>query len=397
MRSFILFVTILSFVVMKPLYAGQTNSNSFALFTIVETFDPEVSESGKVMQKPDLDSKIQKGMRDLLVRLTGDHAILTSAEGESFIKGAKSWLSTYHFDARKEDGVTIGQNLVLDFDRQRLLKAFQAAQIQIWPKSERPATMLMGSYLEAGSLLKLNAEILGYRPDIDYRYYPTLLALPYRVADDVDSWVYPVGSSQVSAKMSQRIQEMLIQSGQDYLLSFQAEQNPGQMIKLYWRLFDKSGNALGSAKIEGKKLQPLMQTMFNRMIGAYSYSYRQSAGVLNVANVMVDQLTSAQQLIEVEAYLKSQKPTVHQVFLQEMVGAQANFEVIYQGRYTDFLSVVTSIESSVLVDESAITGEINLRLKGLGILPETQLIDLSKEFEGLKAQDSTVVKEQQGQ
>lgn len=394
MRSFILLVTILSFAVIKPLYAGQTNSNSSALFTIVEPFDPEISESGEVVQKPDLDSKIQKGMRDLLVRLTGDNKILASAEGKRFIKRAKSWLSTYHFDSRKEDGVAIGQNLVLDFDRQRLLKAFQSAQIQIWPQSERPATMLMGSYLEAGTLMKLNAETLSYRPDIDYRDYPTLLALPFRIADDMESWVYPVGSEQVPLQMRQRIQEMLIQSGQDYLLSFQAEQNPGQMVKLYWRLFDKAGNSLGSAKIEGKKLQPLLHSMFNRMIGAYSYSYRQSAGVLNVANVMIDQLTSAQQLIEIEAFLKSQKPTIHQVFLQEIEGAKANFEVIYQGQYSDFLNMVTKVESSVLVDESAITGEINLRLQGLGILPETQLIDLSKEFESLKEQDSTVVQGQ---
>jgi len=397
MRSFILLATILSFMLVKPLYADATNSNSSALFTVVESFDPEVSESGEVTQKPDLEKKIRKGMRDLLVRLTGDKAILETDEGKNFIKSAKSWLRSYYFDARKEEGVTIGQNLVLDFDRQRLLKKFQSAQIQIWPQSERPATMLMGSFLQAGTLMKLNAETLSYRPDIDYRYYPTLLALPYSIAEDVNSWIYPVGREQVPPQVSQRIQEMLIQADQDYLLSFQAEQKTGQVVKLYWKLFDKAGNALGAAMIEGKQFQPLIQTMFNRMMGAYSYSYRQNADILNVANVMVDQLTSAQQLIEIEAFLKSQKPTVHQVFLQEIEKTKASFEVIYQGRYADFLKVITQIESSVLVDESAITGDINLRLQGLGILPETQLIDLSKEFEGLKAQDSTVVNEQQGQ
>ncbi len=396
MRSFILFVTILSFVVIKPLQAGPAEPNSSSLFTIIEPFDAEVTDSGELVKKPNLELKIRKGMRDLLVRLTGDQAILATAEGKNYIAAAKSWLSTYHFEARKEDGVTIGQNLVLDFDRQRLLNSFQSAQIQIWPQSERPATMLMGSYLAAGTLMKLNAESLGYRPDIDFRAYPTLLALPFSVGEDLQSWVYPVGD-QVPPLMSQRIQEMLIQSGEDYLLSFQLEQNPGQPVKLLWKLFDRSGAALGSARIEGAKLQPLMETMFNRMIGAYSYAYRQSADVLNVATVTIDQLLSAEQIIEIEAFLKAQKPTVHQVFLQQVIEDQATFEMIYQGRYSNFLKLVTGIDNSVLVDESALTAEVNLRLRGLGELPETQLIDLSKEFEGLNARDSQVQNEQQGQ
>ena len=160
---------------------------------------------------------------------------------------------------------------------------------------------------------------------------------------------------------------------------------------IVWKLFSKEGKALGSAKIEGEQLQPLMQTMFNRMIAAYSYTYRQSANVLNAATVSVDKLMSAEQLIDIESFLKSQKPRVHQVNLQQVTGDKASFEVIYQGRYADFLKLVTSVENSVLINESALVGEINLRLRGLGEMPETQLIDLSKEFE------ANVLQEQQGQ
>ena len=391
MRSFILLVTFLSFIGLKPLMAAPNNLNSDDLFTIVESFDPTVSDVDQSIQKPDLDKKIQQGMRDLLVRLTGDSSIVSKEEVQPFVSRPKSWLRTYQFEPRKEDGVTIGQNLVLDFDAQRLLKAFQSAQIQIWPSSERPATMLMGSYLAAGNLINLTPENLGYRPDIDFRNYPKLLALPYVIAEKTEKWVYPVTGGAIPAAMSAEINRMLTDTNQDYLLSFQIEQNIGQSMRLLWRLFDKNGSALGSAQISGSQLQPLMQTMFSRMIAAYSYTYRQNADVLNAALVSFDDLMSAEQLIAIESYLKAQKPKVHQVFLQEIVEDKALFEIVYQGNYNDFLRLVSTVENTILVSEDALIGQVNYRMRGLGVMPETQLIDLSKEFE------ANVRQEQQGQ
>ena len=393
MRSFILLIAFLSLVVIKPLQAAQANLSSNDLFTVVELFDPVISDADQSIQKPNLDQKIQQGMRDLLVRLTGDSSILKRSEAKAFISQPKSWLSAYYFDARKEDGVTVGQNLVLDFDAQRLLKAFQNAQIQIWPSSERPSTLLMGSFIASGSLINLTTENLGYRPDIDFRGYPKLLALPYGLAEKTETWIYPVTGKSMPLAMSSDISAMLNETQKDYLLSFQIEQNPGQPFRLYWKLFNKSGKTLGSAQIEGRTLRPLMQTMFNRMIAAYSYNYRQSANVLNAAYVSVDKLMSAQQLIEVESFLKVQRPKVHQVLLKEVAKDKATFEVIYQGRYKDFLNLVTTVNNSVLVNESAVIGEINLRLRSLGDMPETQLIDLSKEFEANVLQEQ---QEQQG-
>ena len=391
MRSFILLVAFLGLVGIKPLQAAYTSSNSTEMYTVIESFDSTMSDADQSIQKPNLDQKIQQGMKDLLVRLTGDSAILSSAQAQAFISQPKSWLSTYHFAPRKEDGVTVGQNLVLDFDSQRLLKAFQAAQIQVWPASERPATLLMGSFIASGSLINLTTENLGYRPDIDFRGYPKLLALPYALAEKTEKWIYPVTGKSMPLAMSSEISSMLIESKLNYLLSFQIEQNQGQPIRLYWKLFNKKGQALGSAQIEGKRLQPLMQTMFHRMIAAYSYTYRQSANVLNTAIFSVENLMSAEQLIEIESFLRAQRPKVHSVFLNEVVKDKATFDVVYQGRYADFLNLMTSIENSVLVKENALAGEINLRLRGLGVMPTTQLIDLSKEFE------ANVRQEQQGQ
>ena len=381
MRSFILFTVLLSWVIATPLYAVQTSASSAELFSVVKSFDSTFSEVDQSLKKPDLDQKIQQGMKDLLVRLTGDIAVLEREDVQQYITQPKSWLSAYHFESRKEDGVAVGLNLVLNFDAQRLLKAFQDAQILIWPYSQRPKTMLMGSFLSAGSLINLTPENLNYRPDIDFRGYPKLLALPYVLAEKTEKWIYPITGGRIAPAMSQDIRAMLMASGQNYLLSFQIEQNLDQPTRLFWKLFSIEGQALGSAQIEGEHLQALMQDLFNRLIAAYSYTYRESANVLNTAQLSIEKLMSAQQLIEIETFLRAQKPKIHQVSLTSLASDKAVFEVVYQGRYTEFLGLMATIENTVLLQENALTGKINLRLRGLGDVPETQLIDLSKEFE----------------
>lgn len=348
-----------------------------ALFTLVEGFDPEVDASGQVVKTPDLNQKIRQGMRDLLLRLTGDSALLQSDEGREFIRDAKAWLTRYAFEPRKEEGVTVGQNLRLEFDRQRLLKAFQSKNMIVWPQKERPKTLVMGSFLQEGGLLKLTPEALGYRPDVEFRPYPKLLALPLSLPVSENSWVYPLADS-VAAE---QIQGLLNQSGSQYLLSFRLEKSLQGDNALMWRLYDPSGQSLLSGTANGTNGLALTGALFDRLMAFYSESYRQSASVLGAAVVGVNRLSSAEQLIEVERYLQSQRPAVHQATLVGLQGSRAEFEVVYQGRYQDLLNVCLGIEGAQLQSQSALTAQIELLLPGVMERPATQLIDLSKEFE----------------
>ncbi|WP_178861064.1 DUF2066 domain-containing protein [Thiomicrorhabdus cannonii] len=348
-----------------------------ALFTLVEGFDPEVDASGQVVKTPDLNQKILQGMRDLLLRLTGDASLLQSEEGREFIRDAKSWLTRYAFEPRKEEGVTVGQNLRLEFDRQRLLKAFQGKNIIVWPQKERPKTLVMGSFLQEGGILKLTPEALGYRPDIEFRPYPKLLALPLALPVKESSWVYPLADSVAP----EQIQALLKQSGSQYLLSFRLEKSLRGENALLWRLYDQSGQSVLSASTNGPNGLALTAALFDRLMAFYSESYRQSASVLGAAVIGINRLSSAEQLMEIERYLQSQRPAVHQATLVALQGGRAEFEVVYQGRYQDLLNVCMGIEGAKLQSQSALTARIEVLLPGLMERPATQLIDLSKEYE----------------
>lgn len=380
MRSFIQILLILGLSVIAGTSSAQGMTDAeqgVALFTLTEAFDPEVDEQGQAVGSPDLNQRMRQGMRNLLLRLTGDEAVVHSPEGQELIADAKKWLSSYHFEPRKEEGVTVGQNLVLEFDRQRLLSRFQAQNIIIWPRSERPKTLVMGSYLEAGTILKLTPENLGYRPDIEFRSYPQLLALPMRFPQRESSWVYPIQGG-LSADQAQ---ERLLADDSQYLLTFQLKRLAPNQYDLQWRVYDQKGSDVLSGSGQGERNASMLEAMFDRVMALYSYGYRQSASVLGSATIKVDQLLSTEQIVRIESFLKSQKPTVHQVFLQTVEGSRADFDVVYQGRYEQLLALCRRIDGSELISESALTGEIRLKLFGLSERPETQLIDLSKEYE----------------
>lgn len=381
---------LLGVVLCLPLavYAAPTLSDEAqqerSLFTLVESFDPEVDASGQVVKSPDLNYKIRLGMRDLLLRLTGDAALLQSQEGRAFMEDAKGWLKRYSFEPRKEEGVTVGQNLLLEFDRQRLLKAFQAKNIIVWPQKERPKTLVMGALLQQGGLLNLTPEALSYRPDIEFRPYPQLLALPFVLAANERNWVYPMADAASPAQ----VQALLMQAGADYLLSFRLEQNLQGRSELQWRLYNQAGQAVAFDSAAGAKGVALTQRMFDRLMAVYSDGYRQSASVLGAAVLGLNRLNSAEQLIEAERFLRAQRPTIHQVKLLALQGARAEFEVVYQGRYEDLLAAFMGIEGAELLEQSAVTARVELQMPGVEERPATQLIDLAKEFEASQQADT---------
>ncbi|WP_373020294.1 DUF2066 domain-containing protein [Thiomicrorhabdus sp.] len=376
MRSFILIALIVAFNALSTVQANEESNGTSELFTIIESFDPEIDASGNVVETPNLDTKIRQGMRDLLVRVTGDGGILQADVGRDLIGQAKAWLSSYHFAPRKEEGVVIGQNLVLEFDRQRLLEKFQRSSILVWPSSERPMTLVLGTLREAGSSLKLNPEALSYRPDIEFRGYPRLLALPLLFPSTAD-WLYP----QAGRVSEQQVQQRLSQFASQYLLLFELSVLPNRNYELVWRVYDRNGAEFLSGNSQGDRVQPLMNAMFDRMMASYSYEYRQSASMVGLATLGINQVADAQQLVDVENYLNAQKPAIHKVFLQEIKGSRAEFEVVYQGRYDDVLQIFQRIDGSTLESESGLTGKVEMKLQGLAQRPETQLIDLSKEYE----------------
>jgi len=303
-----------------------------AFFSITLPYDDEVkgvktSDNKGLNANKLLIQKAQKGMRTLLLRLTGQQRLVDSKTGQSYIQQADSWLASYNFKARQEDGVTVGQNIELNFDEARLKKSFAERYIKLWPVFQRPKTLVMGSFVQQGRLVKLNTEILNYRVDVDFRNYPKTLGLPVYIPDENTGWVYPVDPEHGYT----RIQEALLSHSQQNLLSFKLLAKGKGEYELVWYLFSLSGKTLLTDSNVGKNRQALMQQMFESVM----QQYVKLAAIKNVRKnhilIKVKQLKYADEVNQLEQDLNSQQPMIRRADLISLSADGAQLDIEYRG------------------------------------------------------------------
>lgn len=315
-----------------------------------------------------LSQKAQQGMRTLLLRLTGQQRLLNSKIGQNYIQKADSWLASYNFKARQEDGVTVGQNVELNFDETRLKKSFEENHIKLWSAFERPKTLVMGSFVQQGRLVKLNTEILNYRVDVDFRDYPKTLGLPVYIPDENTGWIYPVDPEHGYA----RIQEALLSHSQQNLLSFKLLAKGKGQYELVWYLFSLSGKTLLKDSYYGQDRQALMQQMFESVI----QQYVKLAAVKNIRKnhilINVNQLKYADEVNQLEQDLKSQQPMIRSADLISLSAAGAQFDIEYQGDLQSVLDWLKSWNKIQFVSLSADKQELDVNAIEQSFKPQFQ-------------------------
>ncbi|WP_029407816.1 DUF2066 domain-containing protein [Thiomicrorhabdus sp. Milos-T2] len=343
MRSFQLILVIISLLFVQSAQSSDSEFLPEAFFTITLPYDNVgINSSEPSVKKPVkvLDSKVllakqaQKAMQILLLRLNGREQLMASSVGQDYIKNAQNWLSSYNIKPRVEDGVNVGQNIELHFDQARLKKSFKKHHIKLWAANQRPQTLVMGTLVQQGRLVKLDQEILDYRVDVDYRNYPKQLKLPITVAENPNKWVFPIES----APLDTRVQEVLIASNHKNLLSFKLLALENKQYELTWFLFAINGSTLAHNETKGKNRQALMHDMFKAVMQQYVKlsavkNVRKNHVYLNVHGV-----TYGQQVNQLEAELKKQQPMIRNAQLTSLQTDNVQFDIEYQGDYQVLLN-----------------------------------------------------------
>lgn len=314
---------------------------------------------GETMQSPaSFDVVLQNAMRRVLTRLTGSADILNQVEAIDLVKQPKAWLKSYRYEPYEVEGVKVGTYLVFQFDEARLYQTFQKHGWVSWPYRNRPSTLVMGSRLLGGTLVKLTSQNLDYAATMDFRVVAEQLGLPVELDESGKIWVYPEGQNH-----SQRTADRMQSSQADYLLSFQVDSlvNGKQYYK--WQLFSRTGESVIPLvkDMEFTSVSEFYDQVFLTLIQAYSASYRQQADFLGAVTLRFDSIHSVDQLKQLEAYLQKIKPMVHQVKLTALEGSRAIFEVEYQGSYSQLLERVQGLSSLKLLNDNALIGRIDFQ------------------------------------
>jgi len=308
-----------------------------SFFTVTLPYDSalqSVQKGNSVVKNDLLSAQTQNGMQLLLMRLTGRPQLVASKMGQSYIKNAKNWLTSYYIKPRVEDGVAVGKNIELHFDSNSLKKAFSEQHIKLWAVTQRPHTLVMGTFVQQGRLEKLNKEILDYRVDVDYREVPEQLGLPITIPEERALWLFPVEPNSSDSK----IQEILVGANQQNLLSFKLVALADGKYELTWHLFALNGSTIAQNEAVGLDRKVLMQTMFETVMQQYVKlsavkNIRQNHLYLNI-----HQVAFGDQINALEEELKQQQPMIRKVNLVSLQAGKAQFDIEYQGDYQDVLN-----------------------------------------------------------
>ena len=337
MRSFNLLFVIISLFVVQQVQSADSAVMPESFFTVTLPYDAALQPAqneNRVMKNDLLSTQAQKGMQILLMRLTGRTQLVTSKIGQDYIKNAKNWLASYYIKPRMEDGVAVGKNIELHFDTNRLKKAFSEQHIKLWAVTQRPKTLVMGTFVQQGRLDKLNQEILDYRVDVDYRDIPKQLGLPIAIPEERAQWVFPVEPNPSDSK----VQEILVSANQPNLLSFKLVAVLNGKYELSWYLFALNGSTLAQNQSVGLDRQELMQTMFENVMRQYVKlsavkNIRQNHLYLNI-----HQVAFGDQINQLEEELKQQQPMIRKVNLVSLQAGKVQFDIEYQGDYQNVLN-----------------------------------------------------------
>lgn len=358
MRSFLLrgiFIAIIGWVhgtaYAEPVEVEAKMPNLFEIKVLQE-------DGESVRSAASFDRVLQRAMRRVLTRLTGSEDILNQAEVADLLNQPKVWLKSYRYEPYEVEGVKVGTYLVFQFDKDRLYQTFQKQGWVSWPYRNRPTTLVMGSRLMAGNLVKLTSQNLDYAANMDFRHTAEQLGLPIELDDENKIWVYPEGQSH-----SQAVADRMQTSQADYVLSFQIESLVTGEQHYQWQLFSRSGESVIPlvGDMAFNSVNAFYDQVFLTLIQAYSASYRQQADFLGVITLRFKNIHSTAQMTQIERYLQKIKPMVHQVKLVAVENSMVIFEVDYQGSYTPLLERLQALSFLTLVDDNALIGRLDFQ------------------------------------
>lgn len=327
MRSFIL-LTILGCFFWTKLSWAQTTADLFMMEIPIEA-----------SEERELEPLFARAMQGVLVRVVGGDSILQTEQANQYINNARQWVRRYAFDNVESEGVVVGRKIIVEFERSRLMNAFERDQIYLWPLSDRPKTLLIGQWEQRGLSVDISAQSLQYRVDLAFEDYTQGLALEVSVPAD-DSFYRDFDLSRLL--LQEQLPESLQQAwqdtvSQDYLMVFKADVI-GTMTRYEWALFSlQSGQRVLYADEIGETMMDMLHSSFDQLMAHYSRPFRAGAGSLGLMQLDIGGVSAYADFERLQQDLTAMRPWIQSIRLLRVHTDQLSYEIVYQGHYREIL------------------------------------------------------------
>lgn len=337
----------------KVIEYGTQNS----LYSVL--FSQEISQSIP-RNAPLSNALLQEANARLLQRLTGRSTYAQTDEGKTFIAAKKKWLRSFDWLPIRAEGVLVGEQLRLNFDKTLVSQFLEEANIEVWPKIVRPKVLIMGTYVQGGDLMKMTVFPEPSRQIqkliSDARQLGLAVAFPSRA----QRWVYPIKPQ----PNTENLQERLIASQHDYLLSYQVTAKPTgtqtQTYELNWSLYNTSGQLVKDGRLFDANQMQLIGEMLPRVTEHLATITQLTLQQETQLFLNLLQVTDAEQVFFAKEQLQNDFPVITSLHLLELEGELAQFDLSFNGRYHDFLGWLHQNATFTVLNESDVLRQIDV-------------------------------------
>lgn len=329
----------------------QIIENTHDLFSIVipENF-PQLSRENPIT--PELLSFANEA---LLLRLTGNPSYKLTPAGESFIAQNRRWLKSYNWIAVMQEGVKVDERLKLNFDEKLVSEALQAEKMPVWPVMLRPSLLVMGSVVQQGTLQKISYSQAQFQQNVSLLQAGDQAAVNLSLPQTANDWVYPVDAAQSLGL----IQDWLMATRQDYLLSYQLRLQDEQK-ELIWRVFGQDGSEISRGRLLATDTVELLNQMLPQVSLRLVEKTQKTLETQAQLRLNLLKVNDAESLFAAQKQLKQDFPTINQLILSEVEGDLAQFDIDFQGAYSDFLIWLQKHSEFRVVHESEALNQIDV-------------------------------------
>ncbi|MDX1795900.1 MAG: DUF2066 domain-containing protein [Hydrogenovibrio sp.] len=317
---------------------------------------PLSDQDSQLTKQQRFDKALAEASRVELMRLTGRLDINEKDEFQELLNNPSDWLSSYSYQSIRQEGVVVGTKIEFLFDRKRIYQYFQKHNLIVWPYDKRPKTLVFGSQALGSNVIKLDYDGLGDNPTLDFREPAKRLGVPVVEPTNSFMWIYPQDEEDPD-----KIISLLSENQADFLMTYQQEVSVDGDNSFIWQLYDKQGQKVLDGQAVNTESMQNLKTVFARLLNFYSEPYRAQADVLGTVTLVLADINSADQLTAIENKLNGMKPMVHSARLHSLKDHSANFEIVYQGNYSDLVDTVQKFEHVIVTDNDAVIGLIQAK------------------------------------
>ena len=309
---------------------------------------------------------MKRAVEQALHRLTG-RLHLPESTVAFFTRSPRRWVERFAVEPRLEDGVPIGRQARMRFNRQVLLRAMQEKGLRYWPATSRPRLLIAPVLITGRRITPLTAADLRMRSDLDMMPLLEMLGLHAVLPEAADNPALrqPILDRETVRSLAQRYDV----DGILRMTFTEAYRDRQKVVTLDWEWIPQNGK-MQRGHLTGQTVRPLMESMFEQLVQQWRQHQSENAAADDIefdvslqgeARVVLMR-PSVASVEAFERFVQQYGDQLVQLVMTALTVDEAVYRLRYRGNWQALMQRLRQLPDVVSVEADPATRQVQLVL-----------------------------------